>query len=53
MIISKLQVFKGETKSENPCILMHVSEQGTYPMEMERRDGAKNMVRVHTMRAML
>ena len=53
MFISKLQVFHGETAHENPCIIMHISQQSTQTDEVERRDVGKNIVRVRTVRAML
>jgi hypothetical protein len=54
MYISRLQVFHGETEHENPCIIMHISpDEGASTAEVEKRDEAKNIVQVHTMRAML
>ncbi|KAF1837699.1 hypothetical protein BDW02DRAFT_518517 [Decorospora gaudefroyi] len=53
MYISKLQVFHGETEREHPCIIMHVEQPSDQKVEVERRDEGTNIIRVHTVRAML
>jgi hypothetical protein len=52
--IDKIQVFRGETKAELPCILVHVRQPLGPSAEVgtERRD-KNNVLRVHTFRANL
>jgi hypothetical protein len=54
MFIDKIQVFRGETKAELPCILVHVKQPlaPSADVHVERRD-KDNILRVHTFRANL
>jgi len=56
MYLDKIQVFKGETRAELPCILIHVKQplgQTAEAAEVERREEDSGMLRVHTLRAKL
>jgi hypothetical protein len=53
MFIDKIQVFRGETKAELPCILMHLRQPLSRSAEVERRDKGSGGLRVHTFRANL
>lgn len=58
MFIDKIQVFKGETKNGEPCILVHVRQPLGQPAdleqaEVERRSEGGNTLRVHRFRARL
>ena len=59
MYLDKIQVFKGETKAELPCILIHVKQplgqtaEGAEGAEVERREEDSGILRVHTWRAKL
>jgi hypothetical protein len=56
--IDKIQVFKGETKNGEPCILMHLRHPLGQPGDadevgVEKRTEDGNTVREHTFRARL
>lgn len=53
MYLDKMQVFKGETKAELPCILIHVKQPHSPAVHVERRNEGNGMLRTHTFRANL
>ncbi|KAH7093465.1 hypothetical protein FB567DRAFT_609962 [Paraphoma chrysanthemicola] len=58
MFIDKIQVFKGETKNGEPCILMHLRQPLGQPgdadeVNVKKRTEDGNTVREHTFRARL
>ena len=53
MYLDKIQVFKGETKAELPCILIHVKQPLGQTAEAVEREENSGMLRVHTLRAKL
>jgi hypothetical protein len=55
MYLDKIQVFKGETKAELPCILIHVKQplDQAAEVEVQRRDTGRGTAREHIFRAHL
>lgn len=57
MFIDKIQVFRGETKAELPCILMHVrqplGQSVAVKREITQEDKENGTVRTHIFRAIL
>lgn len=53
MYFDKIQVFKGETKAELACILVHVKPPLTQAAEVERREEERKSTKVHTFSANL
>lgn len=53
MFIDKIQVFRGETKTELPCILMHVRQPLGQSGIIKREENRNGMPRTHMFRAIL
>jgi hypothetical protein len=53
MFVDKIQVFRGETKAELPCIVWRLSQPRAQGGGEERKDDSKHVLRERMLRARL